>query len=265
MITGLWTALPNIYRSFDDQEYKRALEFLFAQGIDGLFLLGTTGRGTDFSVLERMEILEKTIRAIGDPQKIVVAISANAPSDVRHLAQHAGELGVKGTALTPPYYGQFSDPEIQEWAQKVFANFTKKTAIYLYNIPGVTRTTWSLASLDYVHRIIGVDGIKDSSGDVKTLLGYLDWSARHQETSVLAGDEHFTVYNFMMGGHGIVSGLSTAHPQLLADLVAKAKAKQWEKAIPLQREVNQWLTKLQAYTPRETVEVLIRWMKESMQ
>ncbi len=265
MITGLWTALPNIYRSFDEQEFHHVLEYLFLQGIDGLFLLGTTGRGTDFSVVERMGILEKTIKTIEDPKKIVVAISANAPLDVRNLAQHAMELGVKGVALTPPYYGQFSDQEIQSWAREVFAGLTKKAGIYLYNIPGATRTTWSLFSLDFVHQIIGVDGIKDSSGDVKQLLDYLDWSTRNKGTTVLAGDEHLTMYHFIMGGHGIVSGLSSAYPKLLADLVSTMNANKWEEAIPLQREVNQQLKKLQGHSPRETVEILIRWMKENMQ
>lgn len=262
MITGVWTALPNLYHSVSEEQLQQVLKSLFGQGIDGLFLLGTTGQGTDFSVSERMKILETVIKMVDDPKRIVVAVSANAAEDARNLAVHAMQQGVRGIAITPPYYSSFSDPEIQTWASLVFSRFDKEGGVYLYNIPGATRSTWSIDSVRVVDDLIGVDGIKDSSGDARQLLDYIDW-AKHHNATVLAGDEHLAVYNYFMGGHGIVSGLSSAFPKLLVELVELTQKRDWEAAATLQREVYNQLFKLRGQSPRETVQTLIRWMQEN--
>lgn len=262
MIKGVWTALPNLYHSVTEEQLKQTLDLLFHQKIDGLFLLGTTGQGTDFSVSERMEILESVLRLVPNPKRIVVAVSANAAQDARNLAVHAMQQGVQGVAITPPYYSWFSDQEIQVWARSVFNGFEKKSEIYLYNIPAATRSRWSIESVHVVNELIGVDGIKDSSGDVKQLLDYIHWAKEHRAT-VLAGDEHLTVYNYLMGGDGIISGLSSAFPKLLVDLANLAQKRDWEAAVPLQNEVYHQLSKLRGLSPRETIQTLIHWMKDN--
>jgi dihydrodipicolinate synthase/N-acetylneuraminate lyase len=262
MITGVWTALPNLFNVLTNEQLVGVLDSLFNEGIDGLFLLGTTGQGTDYSLSQRMEILESVLQHVPDAKRVVVAASANAAQDARNLITHAMDHGVRGVALTPPYYSSFSEQEIQSWAAEVFSGIDKKAGIYLYNIPGATRSTWSLDSVTFVHDLIGVDGIKDSSGEPKQLLDYIAWSKSHHAT-VLAGDEHLTVYNYLMGGHGIVSGLSSAYPKLLVDLAAQSSKRAWEQTVPLQNDVYQHLALLRGQSPRETVQTLIRWMREN--
>lgn len=262
MITGVWTALPNLFNFVTKKQLANVLESLFNAGIDGLFLLGTTGQGTDYSLSQRMEILETVLQLVPDPKRVVVAASANAAQDARNLIIHAMNHNVQGVAITPPYYSSFSEREIQSWAVEVLSGIDKKGDIYLYNIPGATRSTWSIDSVRYVHDLIGVDGIKDSSGAPKQLLDYIAWSKSHHAT-VLAGDEHLAVFNYLMGGHGIVSGLSSAYPKLLVDLAEQASKRAWEQTVPLQYEVYQHLALLQGQSPRETVQTLICWMKET--
>jgi 4-hydroxy-tetrahydrodipicolinate synthase len=233
---------------------------LLAAGVKGFFLLGTTGLGADSSMAERMRVLEQVLRVVDTPQRIVVAVSANAADDVRALAEHALAQGVQGIALTPPFYGLWSDAEIEAWATQIFRDWKKRSHLYLYNIPWVTHSRWSLASLDAVHALVGVDGIKDSSGDLAQLDAYLAWAHRHQ-AAVLTGTERLIAYNYLRGGTGAVSGLASAFPDLIVRLATLSDRRDWTQALTVQEEVNQILADLAQLSLRE----IVQWITQKMQ
>lgn len=261
MITGVWTALPPVYAILDDEALGGTLDHLFGSGVDGIFLLGTTGLGADFSTTERMHVLDRVAALVEDTQNLVVAVSANAPTDVRQLISHAADSGVKGIAITPPFYGSFSDEDMQVWLKKVFERRRKEVEVFLYNMPSATHQTWSLPLVQFVDDLVGVDGIKDSSGSVSQFLQYLQW-AHSSRQSVLVGDERLAVYSSVMGGQGIVSGLSAVFPKLLVDLVAFVKNRDWPHAQSAQVDVQKHLGRLEGKSPREAVIILMAWMKE---
>ncbi len=261
VISGVWAALPNIY-GWSDVKVGHTLEHLMGRGIDGLFVLGTTGQGADFSVGERQMLLERLCHLGPDPKRVVVAVSANAATDVRELMQHAANAGVRGMAMTPPFYGRFGEEEIERWVKTIFAGQTKSGEMYLYNMPAVGHAVWSLPLVRAVDSLVGVDGIKDSSGETEWLLRYLDW-VEGRDASVLVGDERLTTYSALAGGHGAVSGLSTAYPELMVDLVAACRQKDWESAMGLQRRVNHYLEAFRGLTPHGAGQALIAAMVQN--
>lgn len=259
MLEGLWTALPRWVDEEDDRRLGRALERIMAQGVDGFFVLGTTGLGADLTVSARQHMLEKLVSLSADAQRIVVAVSANASGDVRELVIHAFAQGVRGIALTLPFYGRFDPPEIERWAQQLFQNVKKEGDVYLYNIPSVVPTSWLTPVVESVDQLIGVDGIKDSSGNVGQLWEYLQWAEDHH-ASVLVGDERLTIYSCFMGAHGVVSGLSAAYPKLMVDLLTACHNSDWIEARRLQNLVNLRLKDVASNTPREGVAKLVQVM-----
>ncbi len=261
MLTGLWTALPPVYDR-TDLEIVHAVNCLFTEGVDGLFILGTTGQGADLSVSQRHKILERMVKLTDAPHRIVVAISATPASDVRELMAHAFSLGIQGVAMTPPFYGAYNLHEIQRWTQDVFNHVVKTGDVYLYNMPTIGHTVWSIDLVSIVNNIIGVDGIKDSSGDPNQLLDYLGWAA-DRSASVLVGDERLTTYSYLAGGHGVVSGLSAVHPRLMADLINSCKNQQWVRAIALQKKINAELWQLKRESSRSSAWELVQQMERN--
>lgn len=259
MITGLWTALPPLDRT-QDQELGGALEYLLAHGVDGFFALGTTGRGADLTLIERQRFLERLIGLVGMPQKIVIAISANPPGDVRALMEHAFSLGVEGVAMTPPFYGAFDQNELIEWVHGVFDGIRKERSVYLYNMPAVGHTVWELDMVSLVDEMIGIDGIKDSSGDIGQVLQYLAWASGHN-ASVLVGNERLTTYHYLAGGHGVVSGLSAMYPRMMADLIGYCTRREWDQACSAQEQVNRQLENLVGRSLRAGAAALVQGMR----
>ena len=90
------------------------------------------------------------------------------------------------------------------------------TPIYLYNIPACTNeiATSTAAQLLASGRFAG---IKDSSGDLEYFRALCDQASRTPVT-LFAGHERIYLACKRAGGHGIVSGVATAIPELMVAL-----------------------------------------------
>jgi dihydrodipicolinate synthase/N-acetylneuraminate lyase len=260
MIKGVWTALPDVREySGAEEKFYGSVQTLLEKGVDGLFVLGTTGRGTDLSLQIRMQILETLVKKAQDPSKLVVNVSANPSEDVQVLIEHAQSLNVHGVALTPPFYGSYTEEEMKEWVSAALERCDKDKEFYFYNIPSVTHTSWSLDLLDYASTKVKIAGLKDSSGQMRQCIDYLKW-AEANEAHLLVGDESLLVSSLMLGTHGVVSGLSSASPELVVNAYQSAKKGDWETAILYQKEINQRLTELSLVSPRKSVNLLVQGM-----
>jgi dihydrodipicolinate synthase/N-acetylneuraminate lyase len=226
-----------------------------------MLALGTTGRGAELTLLQRMKALEQLVRAAGDGNRIIAAISANPAEDVRLLLEHAASVGVKGVAVTPPFYGTWTNAELLDWVEAALGTGPRGVEVYLYHIPPAVRNGWEPEILTQVDQRIGIAGIKDSSGDVHQLIKYLAWG-RERTFSVMVGNERLTTYCFMLGGSGIVSGLSTAYPELLLQAYAACQHKDWDTAAALQRDINEKLDQFTHVSARRTGDVLLELARE---
>lgn len=265
MINGIWTALPNTGMWAKNSEIlKRTVAKLFEDGISGLFILGTTGQGADETVANRIKITQEIVEAAGDASRIITAVSANAPQDVKELIRHSQSLGVQGVAFTPPSYGWYSDQELQSWLEKVLIGESPSSEYYLYNFPAAVSNRWSVQLAEFAAQLAPIAGVKDSSGSAQQLSAYLEWTSKNG-ASMMVGDERLGLHSLMMGGSGIVSGLSAAYPALLSRLYAAAVRQDWDTGISLQQEVNDRLDELSkmANSPRESVRILIEWMRQN--
>ena len=261
MIQGVWTALPPLWDPGQSDLLDRLINSLLTRGINGIFALGTMGRGTELPLQRRMKVLERLIHATGNGSNIIAAISANSADDVRTLLEHATSVGVKGVAITPPFYGSWTNAELLDWVEAALGRVQQSVEVYLYQIPSAVRTGWDQEALTLVDQRIGIDGIKDSSHDVRHLTTYLAWS-RNRTFSVMVGDERLITYCVMLGGSGAVSGLSTAFPDLMVKVYAACRQKDWDAAAALQREINEKLEPLARVSQRQVANVLLELAQE---
>ncbi|MBE3559788.1 MAG: dihydrodipicolinate synthase family protein [Ktedonobacteraceae bacterium] len=272
MIEGVWAALPDLWNRAEADLLERAVERLLARGVDGFFAPGTTGLGAELSVRRRMQVLERLVRAINaagerQQQKMVAAISANAAEDVHTLLEHAGSLGVKGVALTPPSYGMWTHADLLAWLDAALDGRQdgkqSNLEIYLYHIPAAVRTGWDPDLLTTIDQRFNIEGIKDSSGDVARLAAYLAWGRRRgRPFSLMVGNERLTSYGLMLGASGVVSAFACAYPDLMIKICTACRQKDWDAVAALQNEINAKLDLL-AHTPqREVPAVLLNLARE---
>ena len=98
-LSGVWcaTLTPlDIDGRADHDRLVAHVRRLFANGVDGIALFGTTGEGQSFSVAERLAGLEALLDADIDPMRIVVGTGCAALPETVELTRHAVACGCAG-------------------------------------------------------------------------------------------------------------------------------------------------------------------------
>src|SRR5437868_5991852 len=69
---------------------------LASDGVDGVFICGTTGEGFSLTVDERMQLAQRWRAACAERLTLIVHVGHNCVSDARTLTEHAQGIGAAG-------------------------------------------------------------------------------------------------------------------------------------------------------------------------
>ena len=88
----------------DEPMLRKLVDFYVEAGVQGLFMLGSSGQGPAMSMAERKRTAEIAVDQNAGRAPLIVHVgTADAESTVE-LARHAAEHGVDGIGVIPPYY-----------------------------------------------------------------------------------------------------------------------------------------------------------------
>jgi len=87
-------------------ELEKLTAHLVQQGVDGLYLLGSTGLGVLFSEKERKEIAEVVVNTADKQLPVMVQVGSTTTAASVRLAEHAAKAGVDGiSSIGPVHFG----------------------------------------------------------------------------------------------------------------------------------------------------------------
>lgn len=87
-------------------EVEKFAELLISQGLDGLYLLGSTGQGFLLNHEDRKKLAEVVSSVNSGRVPIIVQVGSLTTAESVRLAQHAASCGVDGiSSVAPIYYG----------------------------------------------------------------------------------------------------------------------------------------------------------------
>jgi 4-hydroxy-tetrahydrodipicolinate synthase len=205
--------------SIDDARFAEHVEWLLANGCDGVVLFGTTGEGNSFSVSERQEALDALMESGVDAGKLVVGTGCCALPDTIELTRHATEHGVQASLVLPPYYYKnVTDDGLFDTFAKLIDTVTDPALrVWLYHIPPMAVVGFSA---DLVAKLVEaypqqIVGIKDSSGDQPHTEML---NERFPSLEVFAGTENFLLDFLRKGGAGCISATANVTAALCAEV-----------------------------------------------
>jgi len=182
------------------------LKWLFAQGNDGIGLLGTTGEANSFSVNERTAILDKVIEGGITPNKLLVGCGCSSITDTVTLTKHAVKHQVGGVLLLPPfYYKAVTDAALETYMNIVLDKVADQNIqVYLYHYPQLAGIPWSTKVVEklvakYPRNVVGM---KDSGGDWKHMEEVLKAIPGFR---LYTGTEKYLLPTLKAGGAGTIS------------------------------------------------------------
>src|SRR5215813_6266959 len=106
-VRGVWCATLTPLDADGAPDHARLaahVRRLFAAGVDGIALFGTTGEGQSFSVAERRAGLEALIAAGIAPGRIVAGTGCAALPETIELTRHAIDCRCAGALALPPFF-----------------------------------------------------------------------------------------------------------------------------------------------------------------
>lgn len=213
-IAAAVTPLKDHGLHLDADGLARLPGFLAGGGVDGLLACGTTGEGVLLSVAERTRVVETFLAA--RPAGFLVAVHAGAQTtaDTVALAAHARGVGADAVAvIAPPYFPLDDDELVRHFVGAAFA--CDPLPFYVYEFEA--RSGYRIP-VPVIERLRGevpnLTGLKVSDQPLDHVAPYL-----LDGLDVFVGSEPLVLAGMERGALGAVSGLATAWPETVAELV----------------------------------------------
>ncbi len=113
----------------------RYAAMLKANGLQGVFINGSSGEGYMLTVDERKSLTEAWLKAAPEDFKVIVHVGSCCARDSRELARHAAEHGAWGIgAMAPPFPKIGRVEELVKYIEEI-ASGAPELPFYFYHIP----------------------------------------------------------------------------------------------------------------------------------
>jgi len=215
---------------------ERLVERMLGGGVNGLFILGTTGEGPSLGYRLRRELVERVCRQVNRRVPVLVGITDTAFVESVNVARHAAEAGAGAVVAAPPYYLPEAQPELREYLDHLVPELP--LPLYLYNMPALTKVSYELEIVRRAMDLPRVVGLKDSSGKLDYFKRVAGLLPHRPDWSLLMGPEEMLLASLAAGGHGGVNGGANLFPKLYVTLCEAYRAGDLPRAQSLQKQIQ---------------------------
>ncbi len=197
---------------------------LLKRGCDCVTLGGTTGEGPSLSLSEKLNLLDKMIKAGMTVQQIGLAAFGNDLQDSVYGLRQCLSYNINHVLIAQPFY--FKNPSAQgitDWYDYVFSSLGDNLRnVILYNIPSCTAIDLPHETIDFLCKKYGtaIIGLKESSGDKNKTLAY---QKAFPNLALYVGSEAYLGEMVAMGAMGAISGCANFIPEAICDIIKRKK------------------------------------------
>nr|PZN40528.1 MAG: dihydrodipicolinate synthase family protein [Bacillota bacterium] len=234
-ITGIFPPVPT---PFDEQgelkldALQSNIQALVAAGVDGVVLLGSNGEYPLLDEEEKKAVIAAGLQALPPGRLGLVGVGAESTRAVIRLAEFAARHGAAAVlVVSPSYYKPMMTREVLRRFYLEVAE-ASPVPVVLYSVPRFTGYDLPADLVVELAHHPNICGLKDSSGDVVRLQGYVDrcppgWS-------VLVGHGSALYPALAVGAAGGVLALANVAPAETVRLYRLFRSGEWEAARRLQ-------------------------------
>ncbi len=218
MIKGI---IPALVTPFNDNgtinydESKKLLDYTMKGGVHGLFIMGTNGEFYAIGVHEAVNYTKFVTDYVADKLPVFVGLGSNNTDMAVKQGLRLKEAGAKYFTVITPYFQALNDNELIDYYTTLADAL--ETPILIYNIPARTNINVSADVVKVLADNKYIIGIKDSSGNMDNLKGYID-ASEGKEFDVLCGSDSKILTALKLGAKGAVASTSNLIPQIIVGI-----------------------------------------------
>lgn len=217
---------------------ENLINYLIANGTDGLVVSGTTGESPTITDEEKVELFKFAVKVVNGRIPVIAGTGSYNTKASIELTKKAEEAGVDAVMLVTPYYNKPSQEGMYEHF-KAIAESTK-LPIILYNIPGRSVVNLSVDTVVRLAEIPNIVAIKEASGNLDAMSQIIENTP--DTFSLYSGDDGLTIPALSIGGTGVISVASHVIGNEMQDMIKKfllgnvqAAAKEHRRLLPLMK------------------------------
>ncbi len=210
-------------------------QMLAKNGLQGVFINGSSGEGYMLTSEERMQIAEAWITAAPEGFKVIVHVGSCCVRESRRLAEHAQKIGAWGIgAMAPPFPKIGRIEELVKYIEEIACG-APDLPFYYYHIPA-----FNGAFLPMVELLKAVDGrVPNFAGIKYTFESIYEYNQcrlyGNGKFDMLHGQDETILPSLAMGGaRGGIGGTTNYNGRGLVGIIEAWKKGDLEKARELQ-------------------------------
>ena len=249
--------LPAVVTPFDDGErfaaavFERLLERLYAQGIHGVYVCGSTGEGLLQSVAQRKQIAEVAVHCSPKGKQVILHVGAHNTGDAVELTRHAARIGVHAISSLPPA-GSYSFAEIRAYYQGIAA--VSDLPVLVYYFPEICPTVSSTEQILELCEIPNVAGLKFTDFDL-----YKMSILRRHGRVVFNGRDEMLVAGRLMGANGGIGSFYNLVPELFLQVYELTESGRWKEARAIQDRINELIEIVLRFPGIPAIKTVLAW------
>jgi len=180
---------------------EHLINYLLANGTDGLIVSGTTGESPTLSVQEKVDLFTFAVEVVNGRAPVIAGTGSNNTRESIELTKLAENTGVDGIMLVAPYYNNPS----QEGLYQHFKTISEATTlpVMLYNVPGRSVVNIAVDTVIRLSKVQNIVSIKEANGNLDMMAEIINNTP--EDFSLYSGDDGLTLPVLAIGGVGVIS------------------------------------------------------------
>lgn len=235
MFKGSFTALitPFDNGAFDEDSYRKLIEFQIASGTHGLVPVGTTGESPTLSHDEHRRVVEVCIAQAAGRVTIIAGAGSNSTAEAIELTKHAKAAGANAALVVTPYYNKPTQEGLYRHYKAI--NDAVDIPVFIYNIPARSVVDMSVTTMARLAALPNIVGVKDATANLARVSQQRGAMGPH---FIQFSGEDATALGLMAhGGHGCISVTANVAPRQCAEFQNACLAGNFTRALQLQDQL----------------------------
>lgn len=206
----------NEKRQLDICGFEKLLERMIANGIHGVFIMGTIGEGPMLGSKIQRQLIDETLRIVRGRVPVLAGVSDAAFSNSVELAKYAKHAGADGIVAASPSYMKLADCELIDFFRELAVE--AQMPLLIYNMPSMTKNYLSPQLVEKLSELPWISGCKDSSGNMSDFHDLLLRLGNKDDFSIFIGPEELISDAILAGADGAVTGGANVNPALFVNM-----------------------------------------------
>lgn len=224
----------------DYDALEKLIEWHIESGTDAIIICGTTGEASTLSPVEKLSLVEFTIKKTDGRIPVIAGSGTNDTSHTMYLSKEMQYAGADGLLVVTPYYNKSTQNGLVKHYTAI-ADYVD-IPIILYSVKSRTGLNIEPETVKMLKKHPHIAGIKEASGDISQIARIA--ALTDSGFDLYSGNDDHTIPIMALGGIGCISTVANIIPkeyhQMTADYLKgrhKSAAKMQLAMIPLIRAI----------------------------